>query len=113
MSWLAVRCCCTPNKIFGFLKYDGSDRKADGGTIYIRVLNKTGGAERVALRDMHRRRRGPQIEVELAVYSEERPIEFWRNIAGFIEASPDQQPDDDIDLACARENPLTITSPSA
>lgn len=92
--WLAVRCCCTPTKILGFLKLPASVCKP--GEVPVAV------ARRVELRSfsiddsvkpyetvvayerVHLRHYG--YPSELAVYSEEKPAEHWRKFEGmFVE----------------------------
>jgi len=90
-QWFAVRCCCTPQKVFGFI------RLRPGLNEYI-VLEKP--KRKTTLRALSDLETGllprtHRIKVktldsydtsELAIYSEDRPIEFWRNIEGFVEA---------------------------
>jgi hypothetical protein len=92
-QWYAVRCCCTPIKIFGFLRLPAQHQR------HYRVREKAvmqplkaglgNGAETALASPVHEVRlemlRSPGTE-EFAIYSEDRPIEFWRNIDGFIEA---------------------------
>lgn len=86
MVWLPVRCCCTPNKIFGFLQLSEDDAKRAEVEI---------NRHRIQIRAMHensmlcRDGDGPDVmegTVERAVYSDDRPREFWRRLPGFIEA---------------------------
>ena len=103
VAWYAVRCCCTPRKVFGFLKLDSN--LADHEYKY--VTDNQGYEHRVLIRVAYiRPENKPRIECgfvvqgaglpidlipeELAVYSDDRPIEFWRTIKGFVEA-PDGQ----------------------
>lgn len=75
--WLPVRCCCTPIKVFGFLKIPAAlvDRE------HVDILNKfTGEKITIKLATFH-----DAGEEERAVYSEERPASFWRNCAGYEE----------------------------
>lgn len=91
-----VRCCCQPTKILGLLRLPTGLRSGDvvhaheRGTgvghpikmmdftqitrISLELLRDAG-----AVTDYARRQR------ELAVYSDDRPIEFWRKIQGFTE----------------------------
>lgn len=85
LQWFAVRCCCDGSRVVGFLRLP-----VDAGpevTIFERpgplplddphadLLNIT----RHTIRLRH-------FGHERAVYSEDRPVEFWRGIAGFVEA---------------------------
>lgn len=92
---LNVRCCCLPVKILGTLEVTKEqaqqrwldvplrrasyawDRKVQAGDeITVRA--------RVELKIFCNPFAKPQTE--LAVYSDDRPVEFWRGIPGFIEA---------------------------
>jgi hypothetical protein len=94
MTWVPVNCCCQPDVLFGFLRLpvDGQQFK-DGQKFAIldlagrshdvelkRLINPSGTAKHVI-----------RLE-ELAIYSDDRPIEFWRRIAGFREVSDKQRP---------------------
>lgn len=80
----AVRCCCTPTKVFGHL--EGPDNVRS-----FRVLDKEYKeykeykvrelrVETIALPD----HTSPDFyRYERAIYSEDRPLEFWANIRGF------------------------------
>lgn len=91
MVRLNVRCCCQPTKIFGTLEVEDFCRE--------RILLQmkpvvTEAAEEVPARDPL-----PVAEIkkiflkadtdfmleEYAVYSDDRPLEFWRSVEGFIE----------------------------
>ena len=96
-QWLAVRCCCTPKKILGFLRVPA---ELVGNGRSITLYDRGGNGHRVELLgfdddtsicampqvlrrnlrdvDLGRRKR------EFAVYSDDRPIEFWRNFAEFV-----------------------------
>lgn len=80
--WLPVRCCCGPVKIFGFLRVPFN---------YDRVITVRDVAGRefpgIQIRQISRysAELSPVLAVEMAVYSDDRPAEFWRNIQGFVE----------------------------
>ena len=86
MQWMAVRCCCTPTKILGFLRLPVGHREW-------RVSDWQGRIHRVEIKPISSARAsGPgdedvDVAVESAVYSEDRGIEFWRSITGFLEVS--------------------------
>ena len=96
--WFAVRCCCTPRKIFGFMKLEsplGNQRLP----YTLAIQDSEGRSHSITIRSIFVRRmatirdmeRAPDEVVEftspeLAIYSDDRPIEFWRTIRGFIEA---------------------------
>ncbi len=69
-EWLPVRCCCTPVKILGFLSVPKSD-----GIGTLRMINRYGPMIVADLDVKFARCNGFD---ERAIYSEERPIEFWR-----------------------------------
>lgn len=92
VEWYAVRCCCEPLKIFGFLPLPRGPAKHS-------VVDRFGVPHRIELRpirlvmresfDLYFRDRmvEPVIsEEEVAIYSDDRPIEFWRTIPDFVEA---------------------------
>src|ERR1044072_8420709 len=87
--WYAVRCCCTPSKIFGFMRVaDGVDKftvisgdethKVELRPIRTSIMSKFeegisgDGTSMSTVR-------------ELAIYSDDRPIDFWRQVSGFVE----------------------------
>jgi hypothetical protein len=86
--WFAVRCCCEGSKVLGFM-----------------LLTDDVGPQVVVTSRLNRELRPlicddvmPSANVErhvveirtygreLAIYSEDRPIEFWRGLQGFVEA---------------------------
>jgi hypothetical protein len=100
--WIAVRCCCQPQKVLGFIRLPQSllyqstlflPRKVAWGPdamagithdpkghtdllSKVEVQLKTSGS--ICREDFSR-------QEELAIYSDDRPIEFWREIVGFVE----------------------------
>lgn len=94
---LNVRCCCQPTKILGTLDVNPTDFAAR--VIRIRTMEanvppaKWGETlnagkslfkvhvERIEIRDF----RHTIFRVEPAVYSEDRPVEFWRGLPSFKE----------------------------
>lgn len=76
---LNIRCCCQPLKIFGTLevKQEWVDREE---FIVPFRDNLTFHYERIILKTF---RNG--LLKELAVYSDDRPIEFWRQLPEFRE----------------------------
>jgi hypothetical protein len=94
----AVRCCCQPTKVLGWL--DGPE---DVHSFFVLETRRRGGLapppqHEVKVRDMCSCRivEHPELceangdvpvelvrMVERAIYSDDRPIEFWRRIAGF------------------------------
>lgn len=99
-QWVAVRCCCTPKKIFGFMRFStdkilhGSHQQVvdNQGNIHlvefrsISINNKTYydvddnciDTDIIRIISDHRTK-------EIAIYSGDRPIEFWRTLNGFLE----------------------------
>lgn len=94
LKWLAVRCCCAPKKILGFLQVPEHARA--GVPLEIRTKIDTDYFAACNSEQMHvppNAVRRYQVELriyginsELAVYSDDRPIEFWREMNGFVEA---------------------------
>lgn len=82
VQWIAVRCCCTPTKVLGFLSLDAE-------TIARRQFRSPhidGTVEIREIMDSTASPGGVEIRRELAIYSEDRPIEAWRAMPGFVEA---------------------------
>lgn len=100
-QWFAVRCCCTPQKVFGFLRLLApnnpltthhttlTDNNGQQHPIKIMPIysnpNMSSHFGRV-LFNMDPVQFLEHTKPELAVYSDDRPLEFWRNIPGFVEA---------------------------
>jgi hypothetical protein len=80
--WVAVRCCCTPQKVLGFLLLSEDQVRAR----QFRTVHLDGP---VTLRQFAEAHRGDNMELtvtdELAIYSDDRPIEEWRRVPGFVE----------------------------
>lgn len=85
-EWRAVRCCCQPRKVFGFMQVERGMNYIDVGgkrfnirimsernTFGFGIINKPEDITSIEYRE------------ELAIYSEDHPIEFWREQEGFIE----------------------------
>jgi len=100
--WIAVRCCCKPTKVLGFIKLP-VDRARRG---HVRLMKRRQSAllapmnllrvpEPVSNEDFYADVRietmsgfeNGESNREVAIYSEDRPIEFWRSIEGFVEAA--------------------------
>lgn len=89
-QWYPVRCCCTPKKIFGFIQipddlamkksFNLSDQRGVSHPIELKTLDD--GCMTITDRGVSH-----EVKKELAVYSDDRPIEFWRTMVGFIEAT--------------------------
>ena len=91
--WFAVRCCCESSKIFGFLQLPDNPNT----WVYRTITDRSGKGHRIELREaceatvidylgssepIKRER-----TADLAVYSDDRPIEFWRQFDTFVEAA--------------------------
>ncbi len=95
--WLPVRCCCQPKKIFGFFqvpvnyvqKQEFEWLMADGTqhTIKLQRFNDV----RLSRADILHTTDKPQYhedrlhKSEKAVYSDDHPIEYWRQFHEFME----------------------------
>ena len=81
MRWFAIRCCCTPQRILGFLKVP---MPASGETPEaVQVTTADGRTHVVDVRPIIMR--GPGVvQQELALYSEGRSAEFWDEVAHFV-----------------------------
>lgn len=91
-----VRCCCQPQKILGTMDvaYEFSDRfvvmeKLEPMPVRSArgmVMSPSSACHEIKVREFVDYSSGvPQRE--RAVYSDDRPIEFWRKIRGFKEAA--------------------------
>lgn len=93
---LNVRCCCDGTRILGTLQVEEGARYTQTVRIFIEprtidvwtVSKKEPEAvpcepstDTATLKTLS----GPGHHRELAVYSDDRPIEFWRRVAGFVE----------------------------
>jgi hypothetical protein len=85
-DWVAVRCCCQPTNIFGFLRLD---RRA-GPTVSVPDI--FGSVHQLELKTFcsapPNYAAPAEAGAEIAVYSDDRGIDFWRRIPGFVEALP-------------------------
>lgn len=88
LAWYAVRCCCQPQKIFGFIPLEAGSRT-------YQIVNRYGETHEIELRTSRTcsaptfvESRDGYLEMvsdEIAIYSDDRPIEFWRTIPSFVE----------------------------
>jgi hypothetical protein len=80
-QWFAVRCCCTPKKVFGFLKLYGPFKARQTF-----ITNYDGQKHSIKIRPIFiDKTKTGSVPPELAIYSDDKPIEFWRTIPGFLE----------------------------
>lgn len=84
-DWYAVRCCCDPQKIFGFIRLSSSAPENN-------IVDLDGQLHPIRLAPLTERRQssdeaGTIKAREIAIHSEHRPIEFWRRIRGFVETN--------------------------
>lgn len=84
VEWLAVRCCCQPTKVLGFMQLPRGQTKHS-------VWVQGHGLDVIEVRLMSDAKRTDDgthaITTEMAIYSEDRGIEFWRGVIGFVEAA--------------------------
>jgi hypothetical protein len=102
-SWFPVRCCCKPRKIFGFLRLQTATKRTHviydraGGHHIIELREAIACMPSISVADYLLASQPVDLlnelatECDLAVYSDDRPIEFWRTIPGFIEAQNDSE----------------------
>ncbi len=107
---LNVRCCCLPQRVLGSIDLPEDLSKA--GTFRVPMSIETGSAGpltvyankpfaieyvTVEVREFQEREAVPEaIEPrgvrlthrELAIFSDDRPVQFWRKFPSFIEAQP-------------------------
>lgn len=72
-----VRCCCTPEKVLGYLKWRSQ-------SAHQTLACSDGSMEVVSLKIISLMEDGMPVS-RYAVYSEDRPIEFWRKLRDFRE----------------------------
>lgn len=97
--WLAVRCCCSGAKILGFMSVSDEEMRRDGFTRPVMRITGCMTAPfgndgnlpvahfdrvTITLKDFHS---GGGVK-ERAIYSDDRALDFWRDVRGFIEAAP-------------------------
>jgi len=97
-TWLPVRCCCTPTKVFGFLRVPSDALRVRE----IVIPDKGGVPQRVQLRKFTEGRCPTTVfdpdlvsvftppDCEIAVYSDDRPPEYWRGFEHFVAAVADE-----------------------
>jgi hypothetical protein len=105
-AWYPVRCCCQPTKIFGFLRLPiGSARPV--------VLDLNGARHEIEVKTISEKiidcpEGLPPNEIsradERAIYSDDRPLAFWRGIPGFVEVADS----DVVAERCAALNRLAV-----
>lgn len=100
MSWCAVRCCCDGKKIYGFLQFTKQSAEYDQnvalkdhfGNKHFAKLLRFGARTKLCQSQIEAPHYGivapitDSQQTEIAVFSDDRPIEFWRTIEGFVEA---------------------------
>jgi hypothetical protein len=76
-----VRCCCQPQKILGTLDVPAAPKLHAfiKTSETVRMMADDGQVETIELRLFHDQQTG----YETAVYSEERPVEFWQRFHSF------------------------------
>ena len=86
----AVRCCCQPQKIFGYLQAPAGRRSGDIWRIV--EYEPLGSPYTIANAPVSVKAHEVKFKTivdqgvhEIAVYSDDRPIEFWRTLRGFRE----------------------------
>lgn len=107
-----VRCCCQPKKILGTLRLPTGLKHRD--TIVVQEhwgpswafnaddFDSPKEPMTVVVHQVELREFGgpPWDNCEIAVYSDDRPIEFWRKICGFTEARRTMKSAQDIASEC-------------
>ncbi len=96
-----VRCCCEPTKLYGHIELPGPARRSGDAFVVERAerlprprsIREILDGQPSMMPGLRRHRMelkrvvGPGLD-EIAVFSDDRPIEFWRNIVGFEELVP-------------------------
>lgn len=83
-QWYAVRCCCEGNRLLGFIRLPEGpeshrvpERTTTSAAFSVYSEQKNFSMHIIRLK---------MFGNERAVYSDDKPIEFWRSINGFVEA---------------------------
>ena len=94
--WVAVRCCCQPTKVLGFFPIREDEmrigrmvmRRKMRRPSFAAITDETPQPETVGnqYEEVRIEALNSYNEKEYAIYSEDRPIEFWRELIGFVEA---------------------------
>jgi len=91
MVKLNVRCCCTSTKILGTLEAPNDIAKKKGSFVILEkhrevvsILTHVVKTKLVGQSFMNKRG-DKTVKHEMAVYSQNRSVEFWRNIDNFKE----------------------------
>lgn len=94
LVWLPVRCCCKPDSLLGFMRLPEtalahSYLEIEGHGIEIKPLTTLKPS---TIRDHFDAKPSEfssltlgDTEVELAIYSDDRPLAFWRQFREFVE----------------------------
>ena len=99
MTWIAVRCCCEPGRVLGFVRlpqeavrpravYRLPRREAWGPEALARITSSPIHDQDVIERAEVRFEvmGGPAYhQKELAIPSGDKPVEWWRDVVGFVE----------------------------
>jgi hypothetical protein len=93
MAIYNVRCCCQPQKILGTLELDALEIEAARlGRLRVVLEPRFSfvvNADEVFLPETPliyaRFYMNKEYQKELAIYSDDRPMEFWRRVRGFTE----------------------------
>lgn len=98
MKWFAVRCCCDPGKVLGFLRLPTS--YGSGQTFFLprRVAWASDALTKITHDNSHPSSMLERVEChtrimkswnngtnEIAIPSGDKPVEFWRDVEGFVE----------------------------
>ena len=93
MTRLNVRCCCQPTKILGTLEVPDMAIRSGHFDVVLctrfvplsSVSNRYDFQTKFRRETVHLKTFGNSRVAEQAIYSDDRPIEFWRKIHGFRE----------------------------
>ena len=82
MKRLQVRCCCQPTKILGTLEVPYAPESGHG---FFYLWDIAGKKHRVRVENLYDYTDLSEEIYTLAIYSEDRSVEFWRQFLGFKE----------------------------
>lgn len=102
-AWYPVRCCCVPQKVFGFLRLR-VQHPYPGTVHHVKTRDRFGVEHILKMKPMYDNlqsrhvdleslvspeifARLPHPSMEHAIYSEDRPREFWRVFEDYFEVS--------------------------
>jgi hypothetical protein len=86
-AWFPVNCCCQPDVLLGFIRLPADGQQFVDGQKFV-IRDRRGRPHDVELKRLaliSETTTSYVLQHEMAVYSDDRPIKFWRTIPIFRE----------------------------